>query len=114
MVSEAHSAAPNVTGNADPSTLSPVVLREKLRGELGFDGVIVADAMDMGAIVKQYASDVAAVKAIAAGVDVVLCPKNFVKDFDAVVAAVEKGDLDEERIDESVRRILKLKSGIRD
>ena len=112
MVMTAHIAAPNVTGNADPSTLSPVVLRDKLRGELGFDGVIVADAMDMGAIVKQYASDVAAVKAIAAGVDVVLCPKNFVKDFDAVVAAVEKGDLEESRIDESVRRILKLKSGI--
>lgn len=109
IVMTAHIAAPKVTGNDLPSTLSPVILQDKLRGELGFKGVIVADAMDMGAITKQYSNSEAAIKAILAGVDIILCPKDFVGAFDAVVKAVEKGDIKESRIDESVQRILELK-----
>ena len=105
----AHIAAPKVTGNDLPSTLSPVILQEKLRGELGFKGVIVADAMDMGAITKPFSNSEATIKAIQAGVDIILCPKDFVGAFDAVVKAVEKGDIKESRIDESVQRILDLK-----
>ncbi len=111
MIMTAHIAAPKVTGNDLPSTLSPVILQEKLRGELRFKGVIVADAMDMGAITKQFSNTEAAIKAIQAGVDIILCPKDFVQALDAIVKAVEKGDIKESRIDESVKRILALKKG---
>ena len=109
MIMTAHIAAPKVTGDDLPATVSPVILQDKLRGELGFEGVIVTDAMDMGAITNQFGNSEAAIKAIKAGVDVVLCSREFVKVFDAVVEAVEKGDIKESRIDESVKRILELK-----
>jgi len=113
MVMTAHIAAPNVTGNSLPSTLSPVILQDKLRGELGFKGVVVTDAMDMGAIVNDYGNEESAIKAIQAGIDIVLCPLHFVNAFDAVIKAVEDGKIEESRINESVRRILKLKENIK-
>ena len=109
MVMTAHIAAPKVTGDELPSTLSSAILQDKLRGELGFDGVIVTDAMDRGAITSQFGGGEAAVMAIAAGADVVLCPKDLPEAFDAVVQAVESGEISESRIDESVRRILALR-----
>ena len=109
MIMTAHIAAPKVSGDDLPATLSSVILQDKLRGELGFDGVIVTDAMDMGAITKQFSNAEAAIKSIQAGVDVVLCSREFTQVFDAVVKAVEKGEIKESRIDESVKRILKLK-----
>ena len=109
MIMTAHIAAPKVTGEDVPATLSSVILQDKLRGELGFEGVIVTDAMDMGAITTQFGNSEAAIKAIQAGVDVVLCSREFVKVFDAVVEAVEKGEIKESRIDESVKRILALR-----
>lgn len=110
MIMTAHIAAPKVTGDDLPATLSSVILQDKLRGELGFKGIIVTDAMDMGAITTQFGNAEAAIKSIQAGVDVVLCSKDFTQVFDAVVNAVEKGDIKETRIDESVKRILKLKA----
>jgi len=112
MIMTAHIAAPKVTGDDLPSTLSPVILQEKLRKELGFKGIIVTDAMDMGAITKNYTNTDAVIKAIQAGVDIILCPLGFVQVFEAVVKAVEKGEIKESRIDESVKRILALKKGI--
>lgn len=109
MVMTAHIAAPKVTGDDLPATLSPVILQDKLRGELGFKGVIVTDAMDMGAITTQFGNVEAAIKSIQAGVDVVLCSREFTQVFDAVVKAVEDGEIKETRIDESVKRILELK-----
>jgi beta-N-acetylhexosaminidase len=109
MVMTAHIAAPKVTGDDLPATLSPVILQDKLRGELGFKGVIVTDAMDMGAITTQFGNAEAAIKSIQAGVDVVLCSREFTQVFDAVVKAVEDGEIKETRIDESVKRILDLK-----
>ena len=110
MIMTAHIAAPKVTGDDLPATLSSVILQDKLRGELGFKGIIVTDAMDMGAITTQFGNAEAAIKSIQAGVDVVLCSKDFTQVFDAVVNAVEKGDIKETRIDESVKRILELKA----
>jgi beta-N-acetylhexosaminidase len=99
MIMTAHIAAPKVTGDDLPATLSSVILQDKLRGELGFKGIIVTDAMDMGAITTQFGNAEAAIKSIQAGVDVVLCSKDFTQVFDAVVNAVEKGDIKETRID---------------
>ncbi len=110
MVMIAHIATPGVTGNNLPATLSPVIIEEKLRGELGFDGVIITDAMGMGAISQHYSSAESAVKCLQAGADIILMPANFKEAFEAVIRAVENGEITEERIDRSVRRILRLKN----
>jgi beta-N-acetylhexosaminidase len=110
LIMTAHIAAPNVTGSDIPSTMSSVILQDKLRRELGYQNVIITDAMEMGAITQQYSCSEAAVGCIQAGVDIVLGPQNFVEAFDAVIAAVERGTITEERINQSVRRILKMKA----
>ena len=112
LIMTAHIATPNVTGSDIPATMSSVILQDKLRGELGYQNIIITDAMEMGAITKQYTNGEAAVGTLQAGADIVLGPQNFVEAFDAVVKAVEDGRLSEQRIDQSVRRILKLKRQI--
>ena len=109
LIMTAHIAVPNVTGSTIPSTMSSVVLQDKLRGELGYQNIIITDGMEMGAITKHYTSGEAAVGSIKAGVDIVLGPRDFTEAFDAVIAAVNDGSISEERINQSVRRILKLK-----
>ena len=109
LIMTAHIAVPNVTGTNIPSTLSPVVLQDKLRGELGYQNIIITDGMEMGAITKHYTSGEAAVGSIKAGVDIVLGPRDFTEAFDAVIAAVNDGTLTAERINQSVRRILTLR-----
>lgn len=109
LIMTAHIGAPNVTGSDIPSTMSSVILQDKLRGELGYQNIIITDGMEMGAITQQYSSAEAAVKSIQAGVDIVLGPKNLVEAFDAVIDAVNKGTISEERINQSVRRILKMR-----
>lgn len=109
MVMTAHITAPGVDPSCVPSTLSHVVLTGKLRGELGFNGVIITDSMSMGAITNEYSSAQAAVMAVMAGVDVILCPLHYEKAFEAVLAAVRDGRISEQRIDESVARIIELK-----
>ena len=109
LIMTAHIGAPNVTGSDVPSTMSPIILQDKLRGELGYQNIIITDGMEMGSITQQYTSAEAAVGSIQAGVDIVLGPKNLVEAFDAVMAAVNNGTISEDRINQSVRRILKLK-----
>ena len=109
LVMTAHIAVPAVTGNELPSTLSSVVLQDKLRGELGFKGVIISDAMEMGAIARQFPVPEACVLALDAGVDVLLCVKDYPACFNAVLDAIGQGRLTEARIDESVRRVLRLR-----
>ncbi len=109
LIMTAHIGTPNVTGSDVPATMSSVILQDKLRGELGYQNIIITDGMEMGAITTQYTSEEAAVNSIKAGVDIVLGPKNFVPAFEAVLKAVEEGTITEERINQSVRRILKMK-----
>jgi len=109
LIMTAHIAVPNVTGTNIPSTLSSVVLQDKLRGELGYQNIIITDGMEMGAITTHYTSGEAAVGSIKAGVDIVLGPRDFTEAFDAVMAAVNNGTISEERINQSVRRILTLR-----
>ena len=113
LIMTAHIATPNVTGSDIPATMSSIILQDKLRGELGYQNIIITDAMEMGAITRQYTNAEAAVGTLLAGADIVLGPQNFVEAFDAVVQAVEDGVLTEQRIDQSVRRILKLKKQAR-
>lgn len=109
LIMTAHIGAPKVTGSDIPSTMSPIILQDKLRGELGYQNIIITDGMEMGAITQQYTSAEAAVGSIQAGVDIVLGPRYFTEAFDAVIAAVKNGTISEDRINQSVRRILKLK-----
>ena len=113
LIMTAHIAVPNVTGSTIPSTLSSIVLQDKLRGELGYQNIIITDGMEMGAITQHYTSAEAAVGSIQAGVDIVLGPRDFIEAFDAVVAAVNNGTISEERINQSVRRILTLRLGMK-
>jgi len=95
-----------------PATLSARVLTQKLRHQLGFTGLIVTDALVMGAIADRYGADQAAVLAIAAGADVLMMPANPEGAIQAICAAVEAGDLNREQIQASVQRIWKAKQKI--
>ena len=90
-----------------PASLSPAV-HELLREELGFDGVIVTDELSMGAIEDFTGAESAAVRAVQAGNDL-LCVTDYPTAIQAILKAVEDGDITEERIDESVLRILEMK-----
>ena len=111
FVMTAHIAAPNVTGSDEPATMSHTLLTEKLRGELGFQGLIITDALAMGAIREKYSSSQACVQCILAGADILLMPYDYFEAFDGVVQAVENGVIPESRIDESVYRVLSFKYG---
>ena len=86
MVMAAHITLPNVTDDGLPASLSERMIREKLRGELGYDGVVITDALGMGAIAQNYTPAESAVLAIRAGVDLLLMPQDLKEAFDAVRA----------------------------
>lgn len=92
-----------------PATLSSSLMTDLLRTEMGYDGVLFSDAMNMNAIANHYGPVEAAILAIEAGVDVILMPINIEEVYNGLIDAVESGRIDESRIDESVRRILQLK-----
>ena len=102
-----------------PATLSKATIDGILRGELGYDGVVISDDMQMGAIRKHYGFEEAVLKAIEAGVDILAIANNSVFEEDVVARtveiirrAVETGRLDAERIDRSYRRIQSLKRSL--
>lgn len=104
-----HIALPNVTGTQTLASLSEEIVSGILRGALGFDGVILTDSLEMGAICKQYTPAEAAVLAIEAGCDLILGPEDLREAFAGVLDAVETGRIGEARLEESVLRILNLK-----
>lgn len=104
-----HIAAPQVTGDKTPASLSKVLVTDVLRTQMGYDGIIITDAMNMGAITNKYNSDTAAVAAVEAGVDMILMPANYSKAYEGVLQAVKNGKISEERINESVTRIVRVK-----
>lgn len=105
----AHITLDNVTDDGLPATLSHELVTGKLRGELGYDGLVITDALAMGAIESRYSSAEAAVMAFDAGCDVLLMPQNYTEAFDGILTAVEDGRISEERLNESVMRILRVK-----
>jgi beta-N-acetylhexosaminidase len=95
-----------------PSTLSPHILTELLRNELGFDGVIVSDAIGMAAILRKWPTPKACVLALKAGVDTILLKaddESRSQCFFGIKHAVETGELSEDRLDDAVRHILNMK-----
>src|SRR5229473_2503474 len=93
-----------------PATLSHNILTDVLRNQLGFQGLIVTDAMDMGGITVRYAPGEAAVRAVVAGADCLLMPPVPDAAFEALQVAVKSGRISKERLDASVRRILQAKA----
>ena len=97
-----------------PATLSPAILTDLLRKELGFDGLLITDDMEMKAIDDCYRSGEAAVMAVEAGADIVMVlwsPTKQIEVFDALLSAVKSGRISQARLDQSVKRILKSKEG---
>ncbi|MEV4242323.1 glycoside hydrolase family 3 protein [Streptosporangium canum] len=109
-IMSAHVVMPKLDPSGDPATLSKPILTGLLREKLGFEGVVSTDALDMAGVRKKYGDGQVAVRAIQAGVDLLLMPPDFPKAYGAVLAAVKSGKISTARLDQSVRRLLKLKA----
>lgn len=106
MIMVAHISVPNITGDKTPSSLSYKVVTGILKEKLGYRGLIVTDALNMGAIVSNYSSGDSAILAVKSGNDLLLMPNDFGEASQAVIRAVRNGEISEERINESVRKII--------
>ena len=108
-VMTAHVALPAVGGDSAPATLRPAIMTGLLRDTLGFAGLTVTDALTMEGIGKGYTTAESVVLALQAGSDILLMPADVRQAIDAVVAAVERGDVAAERVAASTRRVLEWK-----
>ncbi|MFD8058654.1 glycoside hydrolase family 3 protein [Streptomyces cyaneofuscatus] len=106
----AHIVVPALDPSEDPATLSCPILTGILREELGYDGVVVTDSLGMEGVRTKYGDDRVPVLALLAGVDQLLNPPNLSVAWNAVLEAVRGGEISEARVEESVLRILRLKS----
>ncbi|MBB4914356.1 beta-N-acetylhexosaminidase [Streptosporangium saharense] len=108
-IMSAHVVMPKLDPSGDPATLSKPILTGLLRDKLGFDGVVSTDALDMAGVRKKYGDAQVAVRAVQAGADILLMPPNYSAAYDGVLSAVKSGKISKARLDQSVRRVLKLK-----
>jgi beta-N-acetylhexosaminidase len=106
----AHIMVPALDDSGDPATLSRPILTGILREELGYDGVVVTDSLGMQGVRTKYGDDRVPVLALKAGVDQLLNPPDLDVAWNAVLTAVRAGELTEERLDESILRVLRLKA----
>ncbi|MGQ4383213.1 glycoside hydrolase family 3 protein [Streptomyces sp. SAS_270] len=106
----AHIMVPALDDSGDPATLSHPILTGILRGELGYDGVVVTDSLGMEGVRQKYGDDRVPVLALKAGVDQLLNPPSLDIAWNAVLNAVRGGELTEARLDESILRVLRLKA----
>ena len=104
-----HISLPNVLPDETPASLSHELITGLLREDLGYDGLIVTDALAMGAIANQYSSAEAAVRAITAGADLLLMPLDFGAAYQGMLDALANGTISQERLNESVLRIITAK-----
>ena len=109
-----HISVPNVTGDDTPASLSEKMISEVLRKDLEFKGIVMTDYLNDKTIVKNYGAADAAVKAIQAGADLLLEPDDLEAAYECVLKAVKKGDITEDRLDESIYRILRVKLSMQD
>lgn len=105
-----HILVPAISGDGRPASLSKIMLTDILRTRMGYKGIIICDALVMDAIRNDFSSCRAGVEAIKAGCDMIMKPGNFRGSVNAVLKAVETGEISEARINESVNRILQTKS----
>lgn len=105
----AHLLVPALESHGLPSTLSPAIVTGLLEGTMGYHGLVVTDAMEMGAIVNKFGADESAIKAIEAGVDMTILLQDEDHAAGAIASAVRSGRIPAARIDRSVRKILEMK-----
>lgn len=96
-------------GDNTPASLSSAMIEDELRNGLGFDGVIITGPLNEASITEYYTSADAAVNAIKAGADMIYLPENFEEAYNGVLEAVNNGSIDESRLDESLKRIYRIK-----
>ena len=104
-----HFSLPNVLGDGTPASLSPLIIEELLRRDLGFQGLVITDALNMGAITRRYPPEEAAVLALAAGTDLLLMPEDFQAAYGGVLEAIRSGRISQERLEQSLFRIFQTK-----
>ena len=104
-----HVSTPNITGSDIPATLSRQIVTDLLRQEMGYQGIIITDSLNMGAVSEHYSPQEAAVMAVQAGCDMLLMSDYFELSYNAVLDAVADGRIREEDIDASVSRIIEAK-----
>lgn len=104
-----HISMPEITNDNKPASLSSFIINDILRKELLFDGIVITDAMNMGAISNNYKTEESTVMAINAGNDIILMPSDFKASYEAVEKAVNENRISIQKVDESVSRIIKLK-----
>jgi beta-N-acetylhexosaminidase len=100
---------PQLTGDDTPACLSSKVVEEELRGTLGFEGIVISAPLSEGAVTQNYMSAEAAIKAVKAGCDMLFLPENFEEAYEGLLSEVRDGSISEERINESLRRIYRIK-----
>ncbi|MEG1302649.1 MAG: glycoside hydrolase family 3 N-terminal domain-containing protein [Lachnospiraceae bacterium] len=104
-----HVSFPSIVGDGTPASLSPKIVKDLLRTKLKYNGIIITNSLDAGVITQTGDSASVAVKAIQAGCDMMLQPEDFETAYNGVISAVRSKTITEERINESVIRILKAK-----
>ena len=105
-----HITFPNIPESEGlPATLSSYMITDLLRNELGYDGIVITDALNMGAIKNSYGSADASVAAFLAGCDMLLMPEDFEASYNAILEKVNSGEISEDRLNESVYRIIRSK-----
>ncbi len=109
MIMIGHLAVPEITKDNVPASISKELITDFLKEELGYDGIVITDALNMKALTNYYSEEEICGKAVEAGVDILLMPSSSRTCLKSVKDAISKGYIDEKRIDESVRKILKLK-----
>lgn len=109
VVMVGHLQVPQIIPDDTPASLSSVMITDILRNELGFDGLVITDSLSMGAVTEYYTPAEAAVMCIQAGGDMLLIPEDFHQAYQGVLDAVNNQTLSEERINESLTRILRVK-----
>lgn len=109
MIMAGHISLPNVVGDDTPASMSYCMITEHLRYELGYDGIVITDSLGMGAVTDTCDSKQAAVSVLKAGGDMLLNPMDFKSAYEGILSEISQGGISEERIDESVYRILSVK-----
>lgn len=109
MIMVGHSSYPKITGDDLPASLSSKIINDILRTKLGYDGVVIIDAVNMGALASNYSEKYIYTTAINAGVDIFIMPNGSKRVIDLIENEVNNGNISEETIDKAVSRILKLK-----
>ena len=109
MIMVGHVNVPALDPENHPASMSKAVITDILRNELGYEGVIITDALNMSAISEYYSAEQAAIMALKAGCDMLLMPEDFLQAYAGVVTAVAEGTISRQRVEDSLRRIYRIK-----